>query len=257
MTDILAERHDGVLRLVLNRPDKLNPLSPSMLDTLWGHITGAATDRAVRAVVLTGTGRAFSSGADLRAGLSQGADLGRALETHYNPLVLAMRALPKPIIAGINGICAGAACNLALACDILVAARSASFSQIFARIGLLPDAGGTYFLPRIIGSQRAMAAAMLADQIGAEQALQWGMVWQVVDDQELDASVNALAQRLAQGPTAAYAAIKRAMGLGAAGDLATQLQLEADLQRELGQSADFAEGVGAFLQKRPAKFTGT
>jgi len=255
METILCQTEAGICRITLNRPDKLNPLSRLMMQEL-SQAFEAAADPAVRAVVLTGTGRAFSAGADLRGGIQPGGDLGAALEELYNPLVLAMRSLPKPIIGAVNGICAGAACNLALACDIVLAARSAVFIEVFARIGLVPDAGGTFFLPRAIGTPRALAACLLTEEITAQQALDWGMIWQVVDDAALPDAAQSLAARLAQGPTLAYAAIKQAMLASGSNSLAAQLQMEADLQRGLGRSADFAEGVGAFLAKRPAEFTG-
>jgi 2-(1,2-epoxy-1,2-dihydrophenyl)acetyl-CoA isomerase len=178
------------------------------------------------------------------------------LEATYNPLILAMREMPKPVIVAVNGIAAGAGCNLALAGDILIAARSAVFVEVFSRIGLIPDAGGTYFLPRLIGSGRALAASLLATDIDAETALAWGLVWQVVDDAALAETAMALARRLAAGPTGAYAAIKQAFNASAGNSLSEQLGLEAALQRGRGGSADFAEGVAAFREKRAAVFTG-
>jgi 2-(1,2-epoxy-1,2-dihydrophenyl)acetyl-CoA isomerase len=258
MTTIEVSVEAGVCRIALNRPEKLNPLSAEMLESLHEAIVAAGKDDKVRCVMLTGNGRAFSSGADLSArGLDHKVDLGDTLERRYHPLVLAIQALGKPVVAAVNGICAGAACNLALACDIVLAARSASFIEIFTRIGLLPDAGGTYFLPRVIGTQRAMAASLLAEPIPAETAREWGMVWQVVDDSELAAVAGALCARLASGPTRAYAAVKRAITASGANTLEQQLAMEASLQRGLGFSADFAEGVAAFKEKRPARFSGT
>lgn len=256
MEQILAEAAGGIFRITLNRPDKLNPLSAQLMDELGQAMAQAGEDPSVRVVVLTGNGRAFSAGADLRGGIAPGGDLGAALERSYNPLVSAMRAMPKPIIAAVNGIAAGAACNIALACDIVIAARSAMFIEVFARIGLLPDAGGTYVLPRAIGTPRALAASLLAEDITAERALEWGMVWQVVDDADLPAAADALARRLAAGPTRAYAAIKQALYASERNTLGEQLALEAELQRGLGHTADFAEGVAAFRDKRPAAFTG-
>ena len=246
---------DGILRVTLNRPDKLNPLSSEIVYALQEAVAEAASD-AVRVVLLTGSGRAFSAGADLRSSVT-GSDVGDVLARTYNPLVAAMRALPKPIVAAVNGICAGAACNVALACDIVLAARSAVFIEVFARIGLLPDAGGTYLLPRAIGTPRAVAASMLAADIPAERALAWGMVWDVVDDATLAPAADALARRLAAGPTRAYAASKAAIYGADESAFRAALDTEARLQRGLGQSADFAEGVAAFLEKRPAAFTGT
>ena len=253
---ILYDTAEHVARVTLNVPDKLNPLSAEMLGELSHAFAAARDDADVRAIVLTGAGRAFSAGADLRA-VSPGRDLGVSLERGYNPLVAAMRALPKPILASVNGVCAGAACGIALACDIVVAARSASFIEVFARIALLPDAGNTYFLPRAIGTPRALAASLLADDIGAEQAHAWGMIWQVVDDAALTETVAVLAGRLARGPSATYGLIKRAIYAGGERSLADQLQFEADLQRRAGFTADHAEGVAAFKEKRAARFTGT
>ena len=254
--ETITARTDGAIcRIAFNRPDKLNPLSATLLRESFAAFTAAVGDDAVRAIVLTGAGRAFSAGADLReAGLS--ADLGAALEERYNPLITAIRAAPKPVLAAVNGICAGAACNIALACDIVVATRSAVFIEVFARIGLMPDAGGTWFLPRAVGTPRAVGASMLAEDIPAERAAAWGLIWECVDDESFSARVDALAERLATGPTRAYAAIKLAIYAAEGPGLPAQLALEAELQGELGHSADLREGIASFIEKRKAAFTG-
>jgi 2-(1,2-epoxy-1,2-dihydrophenyl)acetyl-CoA isomerase len=222
----------------------------------------ARDDDKVRAVLLTGTGRAFCAGADLVGGgpIDSKAvtppDLGADMDRLFNPMIRAMRALPKPIVGAINGVAAGGGANFALACDIVLAARSARFDQAFVRISLMPDLGGTWFLPHIVGDARARALAMLGTSLTAEQAERMGMVWQVVDDAALMDEASKLARRLAAGPTLSYAAIKRAIDLAATNTLDQQLDLERDSQRALGQSADCREGVAAFLAKRPAQFTG-
>jgi 2-(1,2-epoxy-1,2-dihydrophenyl)acetyl-CoA isomerase len=213
----------------------------------------------VRAVLLTGAGRGFCAGADLAdpdRDASATADSGAALEKYFNPVIRAMRAIPKPVVSAVNGVAAGVGMSFALASDIAIAARSASFLQAFARIGLLPDGGSTWFLPRLVGDQRARALAMLAPQIPAEQAKQWGLIWDVVDDAELMPTAKALATRLAEGPTLALARIKAALNQASGNPLAAQLDLERDLQRELGRSEDFKEGVAAFLAKRKPAFKG-
>ena len=184
------------------------------------------------------------------------ADVGDSLEKNYNPLLKQLRSLPIPVICAVNGIAAGAGCNLALACDIVIAARSASFLQAFARIGLIPDAGGTYTLPRLVGTARAMGAAMLADKVGAEQAAEWGMIWKCVDDAQLAQEARHLARHLANQATFALGLIKRAIYASASNSFEQQLDLERDLQRMAASSEDFREGVAAFNEKRPAKFTG-
>lgn len=252
---------DAVATITLNRPDKLNPLSSTMVREIDQAFQQAGEDPSVRAIMLTGTGRAFSAGADLTEGFGGQSDLsnldvGRALEERYNPLILRMRAMAKPIIGAVNGIAAGAGCNLALACDITVAAKSAKFIQIFARIGLVPDAGGTYFLPRLVGMQRAMAASMLAEDVPAEDAARWGMIWKVFPDDSFAEEARAFAVHLASRPTRTMGFIKEALYASAGNDLARQLHVERELQREAGRTNDFREGVMAFLQKRPANFTG-
>jgi 2-(1,2-epoxy-1,2-dihydrophenyl)acetyl-CoA isomerase len=183
-------------------------------------------------------------------------DLGHTLNTMYNPLIRRLRKLPLPIVCAVNGVAAGAGASLAFACDITLAARGASFLQAFSKIGLVPDSGSTFFLPHLVGSARARALAMLAEKIGAEQAMQWGLIWQVVDDALLIDEATKLARRLAAGPTLSYAAIKQAINAAATNTLDQQLDLERDSQRALGRSADFKEGVAAFLAKRPANFAG-
>ena len=261
-TPVLAALDGGVLALTLNRPARLNAMSQTLIAAMIEQIERARTDPAVRAVLLTGTGRGFCAGADL-AGSGTGVldaegrpDLGAVMERLYNPLIRAIREVPKPVIAAVNGVAAGGGANLALACDIVLAARSARFDQAFVRISLIPDLGGTYFLPHNVGDARARALAMLGTSVPAEEAERMGLVWQVFDDASLMDEARKMAARLASGPTLSYAAIKNAMNRAATNSLDEQLDLERDAQRQLGQSADFKEGVAAFLAKRPANFTG-
>ncbi len=255
---------DGAVAVIrLNRPQALNAMTLELLEELNAAFDRAAADDAVRAVLLSGEGRAFSSGADLVANMrnpplgSDGKlDLGLALETSYNPLIARMRSMPKPIVAVVNGLAAGAAANVALLADLTIAGRSAYFLQAFVNIALIPDAGGTWILPRLAGPQRAMGMCLLGDRLPAEKALEWGLIWDVVDDDQLLPTAMQLATRLANGPAIAIARIKQTIHASAGNDLNTQLALERDLQREAGQSSDFAEGVSAFLQKRKANFKG-
>lgn len=259
MTDISVAERTGYRVITLNRPDKLNATTAPMLRALRAAFEGAADDRACRAVLLTGAGRGFCAGQDLAAVNTLDtatADLGALVEELYNPLIRLIRAHPLPVVCAVNGIAAGAGANLALACDIVLAARSASFVQAFARIGLIPDAGGTWALPRLVGDARARALALLAEKISAEQAAAWGMIWRVVEDEALMAEAEAMAAYLAEQPTATLGLIKRALLASAGNDLETQLALERDLQREAGRSGDYAEGARAFLEKRPPRFTG-
>jgi 2-(1,2-epoxy-1,2-dihydrophenyl)acetyl-CoA isomerase len=217
-------------------------------------------DRATRVLVLTGAGRGFCAGQDLgdRAVAPGGApvDLGASIERNYMPLVLALRELPLPVVCAVNGVAAGAGANIALACDLVIAARSASFIQAFARIGLVPDSGGTYFLPRLVGSARALGLALLGDKLSAEQAAEWGLIWKCVDDAALGPTVEAIVEQFAKAPTRGLAAIKRALNASPGNTLDAQLTLERDLQRELGYSDDYREGVAAFVAKRTPQFTG-
>ncbi len=250
----------GVLRLVLNRPDKLNAFNEAMHEELRAGVDRAASDPAVRAVLLTGAGRAFSAGQDLgardpRAG-GPPPDLGETLGRYYNPLIRAIRGLDKPVVAAVNGVAAGAGANVALACDIVLAAESARFIQAFSRLGLVPDAGGSWTLTHLLGEARAKALAMTAEPLGAAQAAEWGLIWRAVPDDALMAEATALAERLAAGPTVGLGLTKAAIQAASDNDLDTQLELERELQRRAGHSADYAEGVAAFLEKRPAAFTG-
>jgi 2-(1,2-epoxy-1,2-dihydrophenyl)acetyl-CoA isomerase len=261
-TPVLAAFEGGVLSLTLNRPERLNAMNNPLIEAMNRELARARDDDTVRAVLLTGTGRAFCAGADLVGGgpidskAATPPDLGADMDRLFNPMIRAMRALPKPIVGAINGVAAGGGANFALACDIVLAARSARFDQAFVRISLMPDLGGSWFLPHLVGDARARALAMLGTSLTAEQAERMGMVWQVVDDASLMDEATKLARRLAAGPTLSYAAIKRAIDLAATNSLDQQLDLERDSQRALGQTTDCREGVAAFLAKRPAQFTG-
>jgi 2-(1,2-epoxy-1,2-dihydrophenyl)acetyl-CoA isomerase len=257
---VLAEVRGGVLVLTLNRPERLNAFNPEMHAALRAGFDRARDDGSVRAVLLTGAGRGFSAGQDLgdrdpRAG-GPPPDLGDTLERFYNPLVRAIRGLEKPVVCAVNGVAAGAGANLAFACDIVLAARSARFIQAFSRIGLVPDSGGTWWLARILGEPRAKALALTAEPLDAETAAAWGLIWRAVPDEALMDEAFALASRLAAGPTLGLGLTKRAIQAAGDNGLDAQLDLERDLQRQAGRSADYAEGVAAFLEKRKPEFTG-
>jgi len=261
-TPVLSALDGGVLTLTLNRPTRLNAMNNALIEVMNRELARAKDDPAVRAVLLTGTGRGFCAGADLAGGGTVDAsakeppDLGANMDRLFNPMIRAMRELPKPIVGAINGVAAGGGANFALACDIVLAARSARFDQAFVRISLMPDLGGTYFLPHLVGDARARALAMLGTSLTAAEAERMGMVWQVVDDAALMDEAGKLARRLASGPTLSYAAIKQAINAAATNSLDQQLDLERDSQRALNKTADYREGVAAFLAKRPAQFKG-
>lgn len=257
---VLVDLTDGVLTLTLNRPDKLNSFNEAMHLALRAGIQRAHDDADVRAVLLTGAGRGFSAGQDLgdrdpRKG-GPAPDLGATLETFYNPTLRLIRSLEKPVICAVNGVAAGAGANIALACDIVLAAQSARFIQAFAKIGLVPDAGGSWSLTRILGEPRAKALALTAQPVTAQQAADWGMIWQAVADDALMDQARALAMSLAAGPTRGLGLTKRLIQAAATNSLDEQLDMERDCQREAGRSRDYAEGVTAFLEKRPAVFRG-
>lgn len=256
---IRYELEGGIARITLNRPDKLNSFNTEMHAQLREAL-GALRQSTARVLVLTGAGRGFCAGQDLadRRVLPGGepVDLGESIEQNYKPLVLALESLPIPSIAAVNGVAAGAGANIALACDLVIAARSASFVQAFCKIGLVPDSGGTWILPRLIGQARALGLTLLGEKLAAEQAAAWGLIWRCVEDAELGATVDALAHQLAQAPTLGLAATKRAVRGSWHHGLAEQLDIERDAQRELGRSADYAEGVAAFIEKRTPAFRG-
>jgi len=259
MDPVLVSIEGGIERITLNRPDKLNAFNLDMHRALAAAMDRAEADPAVRCLLVTGAGRGFCAGADLagRDLKASGVDLGATLDANYNPLIRRMRSLPKPIVCAVNGVAAGAGANFALACDIVLAARSASFIQAFVKIGLVPDCGGTYFLPRLAGTQRAMALAMTGDRLSAQDAEKWGLIWKCVEDSALMSESENLARQFADGPTRSLGLIKQAMYASAGNDLSTQLDLERDFQREIGKGEDYKEGVAAFLEKRKPAFRGS
>lgn len=258
--NIRFDSQGGIARLTLNRPEQLNSFNDAMHAEVRDALDRVRADAGLRVLLLTGAGRAFCAGQDLAdRAVAPGAepvDLGASIERNYRPLVLALRRLPLPVVCAVNGVAAGAGANIALACDIVIAAKSASFIQAFSKIGLVPDSGGTYFLPRLVGTARAMGLAMLGERLIAEQAAEWGLIWQCVDDAELSATVENMVRTLAGAPTAGLAATKRALYAAAGNSLEAQLDLERDLQRALGRSDDYREGVAAFIAKRAPRFAG-
>jgi len=256
---IIVEGRSGYRIITLNRPQRLNAFTETMHQALRAALAAAEADPDCRALLLTGAGRGFCAGQDLNDRLSKAGEtpvLGGALEAYYNPLVRKLRALPFPVVAAVNGVAAGAGCNIALACDIVIAARSASFIQSFAKIGLVPDSGGTWILPRLVGSARARALALTAEPLPAEKAESWGLFWKAVDDGMLMTEAEKLCTQFAAAATAGLALIKHALDESWDNDLDAQLELERELQREASLNPDYAEGVRAFMEKRPPRFRG-
>lgn len=254
--DFCVEQSVATLRL--DRPDRLNSLNAEMLDEIIDALDVVGRDGSIRCLLLTGNGRGFCAGQDLKDRVCEGKvvapDLSESLEKRYNPIVRSITSLPLPVVCAVNGVAAGAGANLALACDVVVAARSASFIQAFCKIGLIPDAGGTWTLPRLVGRARAVGLSMLGDSVSAEQAAQWGMIWKMVEDDQLMEEASALVSTLCERSTPALGLIKRAISQGAENTLDQQLDLERTLQGEAVASGDYFEGVTAFLEKRPPRF---
>jgi 2-(1,2-epoxy-1,2-dihydrophenyl)acetyl-CoA isomerase len=258
-TPILVEQRSGYRIITLNRPQRLNALTEPMHLMLRDALAQAEADENCRALLLTGAGRGFCAGQDLNDRLSQAGEtpvLGGALQAYYNPLVRKLRSLPFPVVAAVNGVAAGAGCNIALACDIVVAAHSANFIQSFAKIGLVPDSGGTWILPRLIGPARARGLALTAEPLPAEKAEAWGLIWKAMPDGEMLGEAHRLCLQFASAPTVGLALIKRALDEAWTNDLDTQLDLEREMQREASLTPDYAEGVRAFMAKRTPAFTG-
>lgn len=256
---VATEMRDGYRVLTLNRPDRLNSFTAAMHKALLSALLAAEADTSCRAIILTGAGRAFCAGQDLSDGVytpGETPDLSVTTETYYNPLIRKLRSLPMPVISAVNGVAAGAGANVAFAGDIVIAGRSAKFIQSFAKLGLVPDAGGTWILPRLIGVARARAIALLAEPVSAEQAEAWGMIWKAIDDSELMNEAHRLAAHFAIQPTAGLALMKRAFDLSETNSLDHQLDLERDLQGEAGRLPDYSEGVAAFMEKRTPRFVG-
>ncbi|HJV92367.1 MAG TPA: 2-(1,2-epoxy-1,2-dihydrophenyl)acetyl-CoA isomerase PaaG [Azonexus sp.] len=251
----------GIARLTLNRPDKLNSFTGAMHAELRAALDHVQTDKAVRVLVLSGAGRAFCAGQDLAdpdmAKIDgKMPDIGNVVEANYKPLILRLQNLRVPTIAAVNGIAAGAGASLALACDLVIATQSASFLQAFSKIGLIPDTGGTWFLPQRVGMARAMGLALLAEKLPAAKAAEWGLIWECVEDGEFAARIDALAKQLSTAPTKALVRTRQALHAAPGHTLEQQLSFEGGMMRELGWSPDYAEGVAAFMEKRAPNFTG-
>jgi 2-(1,2-epoxy-1,2-dihydrophenyl)acetyl-CoA isomerase len=255
---IIYEQTRGAARITLNRPERMNAFTQLMHEELRAAIAQVVADGS-RVLVVTGAGRGFCAGQDLNdraVAPGQAVDLGESVEKNYAPLVKSLRALPIPVIAAVNGVAAGAGCNFALACDLVIAAASASFLQPFCKLGLIPDTGGSYFLPRLVGTQRAMGLALLGDKLSAQRAADIGLIWECVADTDFAARIDAVAEQLASGPTLGFARTKHAIYTSPNNTLDAQLALEGELMRECGFSEDYREGVAAFKEKRTASFTG-
>lgn len=257
MSSILYSVNNGVAHIRLNRPDKFNSFNREMALAMQEALKNAEADKNVRAIFITGEGKAFCAGQDLSEAINpDGPGIQKIVREHYNPIVTLIRQIEKPIVCGVNGVAAGAGANIALACDVVVAAKSASFIQAFSKIGLIPDSAGTFFLPRIIGFQRASALMMLGDKVNAEEALQMGMLYKVFADEQLQEEALKIAETLAQMPTKGIGLTKRLLNESLSNNLETQLNREEIIQAEAGQTYDYQEGVKAFLEKRKPIFKG-
>jgi 2-(1,2-epoxy-1,2-dihydrophenyl)acetyl-CoA isomerase len=255
--EILVTNNNGVRTLTLNRPTVFNSFNQPMAFALQKELDSAANDASVRAIILTGEGKAFCAGQDLAEATNpNGPELQSIVREHYNPIIEKIRNIEKPIIAAVNGVAAGAGANIALACDITIAKKSAAFIQAFSKIGLIPDSGGTFFLPRIIGFQKAAALMMTGDKVSAEEAVALNMIYKAVEDENFEAEVTAFAEKLAQMPTKGLGLTKKALNQSMTNSLTAQLALEEELQTIAGQTYDFNEGVAAFLEKRVPIFKG-
>lgn len=260
---ITLDVREGVALLTLNRPDRLNSFTQKMhaeVRQVLDIVRAGRKDGSVRVMVITGAGRGFCAGQDLsdRAVSADAApvDLGESIEKNYKPLVTGLRNLDMPVLCAVNGVAAGAGVNLALACDLVFAAKSANFIQSFSKLGIIPDTGGSWVLPRLVGTSRAMGLALLGDKLSAEKAEEWGLIWKSVDDEQLMPTVLEIAQQLAKGPTYGYAQTKKAIWSSSTNDFETHLDLEKEMMRACGNSADYREGVAAFMEKRAPHFIG-
>lgn len=258
--NIIVMEKNGVGYLTFNRPKQLNSFTEAMHKEVAATLKAWSKNADIRAVVISGEGRGFCAGQDLNDRVvdpnADAPDLGLSIEKYYNPMIKTITEMPKPVICAVNGVAAGAGANIALACDLVIAAKSASFIQAFCRLGLVPDSGGTWFLPRLVGRAQAMGLALLGDKLSAEQAQQFGMIWQVVEDDQLQAEAEKMAEHLAKQPTYGLSLIKKAINTAAHNTLDEQLLLERDLQRLAGRSEDYREGVQAFMQKRTPAYKG-